>query len=471
MFEKLLSTRINFTRVFLTVLVLTLPTIGSVSLFGGMFGISIPANYGKWFTSIYNLYVQNQDLIMNARKLYTTYLSVTQAIDALEGFGEAREIFQDRWETNVRVLLEANIYWTLDEDILEGSFDVRSLLRQLFGVDFDDDQVTIKPELINLATVAIVGDPSKWSSFLIDHGPGFGSWFAPDDLLRAMANEYLGDQARYAYTNMGRKYQERVKQLVYERIVDNPMAYLLCDDQEYPCWSPFFSPEGTAWSWDQMLIHMYDYSSDLHQPFPLDDEVTSSGTLADYDAYLHRRVCSAVWKALGYEIKDKVESVHRSFARKRFQISAAIADAQYLARFLQDVLYPLDNWNPTTNTSLAKTFATSFLIDADGGSKEISKARAWLDGVIDKKIDIVLTRAEEVGQQMDSYLTVFQRVLDDIEKSEKRGHRSRGSRWFLNPQTHAWSLYHSNRPPASLINETPAFKDMANRVREAVGGL
>ncbi len=475
MLEKILALPINYFRIALCLLALLVPAWTAAPSVAGMFGVSIPANYGQWFTSIYQLYVKNQELVANARRLYTTYLSVTQTLDALEGMGSARDAFTDRWERNVRVLLQANIYWQLDEQIMDGSFDVRALLRQLFGIDFQDDRVSIRPELINLATIAIAADEDKWSQYLIGQGePVFPTWFAPDDLLRAMADQFLTEQARNAYTSLGRDFQREASRRVYEQILQNPMLYLACGDHD-PCWSPFADFSGgaaVARSWEEMLEMMYDRSHELHDPLPIDGELeTNELTLASYDQYLHRRVCSAVWLALGREIKDKVHKVAHSFSRKRYEISAAIADAQYLARFLQDVLQPLDSWEPGGGTSLAAVFATSFLLDADGESKALAKSKSWIDGMINKKLAVVLERAEEVGEQIDEYIVIFERILGDIEAAQSRG-RPPGHyrRWVLDPETRAWSLYYSTRPPYGLINNPPAAQGLSRKLHQALGG-
>jgi hypothetical protein len=292
----------------------------------------------------------------------------------------------------------------------------------------------------------------------------------PDNLFAEVVRETLSDQSHNGYNDVIGTIRREASDRIYQRITSNPMLYLNCAGFE-PCWTPFYDPAASgetplAWSWEEMLELMFDHSHELHDPMPLPGEVVYDGSRAvEYDQYLHRRLCSAVWRALGQEIKEKIMAVHHSFAKRRQEIQAAVADVRYLSRYIQNLIEPLDNWAVGDGISLAKIFATSFKINADGVAQRLAEAKSFIDGMINKKLAIVLERAEEVGEQVDGYLVLFDKIRSDIITAEKEGRPPRSYRHLIfDPRPAASSLMRSPKPLGYLLNCPRGFRIVSHKV-------
>jgi hypothetical protein len=476
----LLCTTLNFRNTFIAIFLAISPIIFMPKATAGMFGISIPANYGKWFTQIYQLYLDNQDLIANARKLYTAYLTVSNTIDALEGLNSSdRATFTTRWRRNMRVLLETQIYFAIDEEIFQGRASVNQLLQEIVGLDFDDDgNATVNPNLIQALGIHIAGDRGYWEdAFLNARVPDFPTWFITDQEYVATTNRYLDRQEHLAFSSFRKQLKRAVSERILEDVARDPLLFLLCNGKS-PCYSPFnfdALTAGVQWSWDQMLANMYDRSLPLHNPMPLEGEleVADGLTVSDYEQYLHRRVSSAVWRAMGEELKTKLTKTHLAFSRRCNEINAAVYDVQNLAKLLEDLVNPLDSFEPdASGSNVATLIATSLSISADGWAEEQAKMNSFFHGRISKKIETALSRAKEVKQKLLDTNQVFTSLLDQIAEVEgKQSHHSIVDGFINTNFTYATqSLVQNQTAPHSYVGSTPTMSWLSAQINDAILG-
>lgn len=426
--KPLLCIPVNFKKLCLVagVIIMGMQTMESK---GDMFGIEIPANYGQWFTTIKNLYLKNQHVITKAREMYVAYLAVSNTIDALEELNEQdKQTFKTRWRNNLRVLLETQIWFQVEQAMFEGDNGVNQLLQGVLGLQFNaDGQATIAPETMEAFSLTIAGDSDYWRDiFLNSSAIVWPRWFYTGQDYVQTVLPYLQSPAEKAFCNLARELQANVSARIYDEVQEHPLMFLSCAGYD-PCWSPFNWDSGSAgvvWTWEEMLDNMYRRSNALHAIGPLKGELVFSGQhVVDFDQYIHRRLCSAVWRAMGRELLDKIRELRLYFGKRRYEIRACIHDVEYLCRFLQDATSPVDSWN-TSSGSVTK-FALALTLGASGKSEEYAKFRSFIDGAIKNKLEIALDRAKECEVKLAETDALFMDLLNQIDAAQGRGRDNR----------------------------------------------
>ncbi|CAM2009610.1 hypothetical protein [Acanthopleuribacter pedis] len=471
-----LGATLNYRRLLLLLLLCCVPVATAPRAVAGMFGISIPANYGRWFTSIYQLYLNNQELIANARKLYTAYLAVSNSIDALEGLGaQDRETFTNRWRRNMRVMLESQIWFELDQHVFEGRDSVNELLQSVLGLTFDEaGRASIDPSRMEMLAIHIAGDRDYWENLFLDAPtPRFPAWFVTDQEFRETTSVYLDRQEEMAFSSFRDHMKEAVAQRILQDVADNPLLYLLCDGKT-TCYSPFnFEGENgqVVWRWDQMLENMFATNIPLHDPMPLPGELEAADgvTISDFEQYLHRRVCAAVWRAMGREFKEKLARAHLSLSKRANEINAAVNDINSLVVFLEDLVTPLEDWTPESSGHAAMLVATSLSISADGWAEEQAKQESFLHGVIRKRMDAAINRSMHVQRKLMDVNAVFTNLLDQIAKAEGKRSDHRVIDGYINQNFTATTetLRRNRTPPHSLIGGTQTMQWLAMQILQS----
>lgn len=471
--QVLLCAKVNCRSLLLLLMLMVAPVATAPRAAAGMFGISIPANYGQWFTSIYQLYLNNQELIANARKLYTAYLAVSNSIDALEGLGaQDRETFTNRWRRNMRVLLESQIWFELDQHVFDGRTSVNQLLQEVLGLTFDEEgRAAIDPSRMEMLAIHISGDRDYWENLFLDAPvPDFPTWLVTDQEFMETTSVYLDRQEDMAFSSFQDQMKQQTAQRILEEVADNPLLYLLCDGRT-TCYSPF-NIDGergeVVWTWDQMLENMYGRDIPLHHPMPLPDELAAADgvTISDYGPYLHRRVCAAVWRAMGREFKDKLAWAHLSLSKRANEINAAVNDINNLVMFLEDLVTPLEDWTPQSEGHAAMLIATSLSISADGWAEAQAKSESFLHGVIRKRMDAAVNRSRRVQQQLMDTNRIFTNLLDQIAKVEGKKSRHALVDGFVNRNFAATteSLRRNRKPPHVLAGDTPTLRSLSAQI-------
>jgi len=394
--------------------------------FGGIFGISVPANYGQWFTSIYQTYLGNQDLITNARRAYTAYLAVSNAVDALgELDGATREEFTTRWRRNMRVMLETQLWFEVDESLWGGGEvggAVGEVLTDLLGLSFDETgNVSINPSLIETLAIKVGTDADYWEQRFLDTSmPILPDWFFSRAVYLDVSGDFLSNQTGMAFESFQQALRDRMTTELLTMVSSNPLWFLSCEDKS-PCYSPFNFYQGSSgdevsWSWSEMLANMYDTSLPLHSVNPLPGELVYEGRfISEYGQYLHRRVCSMVWREMGRELKSKLTKLHSSFVTKCNEINATIYDIQDLVKFMEDVMVGAEEWDATASGGLGMLIATALSINADGAAEEHAKRESFFRGTIQKRMTLALERTKEVKEKLNQTNALFTNLIDQMD--------------------------------------------------------
>lgn len=425
MIMRLLSLPLNFQLLFRDgfLVVMVLVVLGRVN--GGIFGISIPANYGQWFGQIYQIYMDNQDLITNARRAYMAYQSVSDSVNGLKemGLGD-QEVFKDRWRRNMQALLASQIWFAVDEAVWDGpNGTANQLVTELLGLRFGEDgRVAIDPNLIQGLALQLTADRSYWEQvFLNTEIPTLPSWFMTRTEYYTVSWEYVNNQTALAYTSFKQALQDRIHTRIMEDLAQNPTWFLSCESSNEDCYSPFSFAATSGvpvptWSWDETVAMMFDRNHPVHNPNPLPGELVLDGNLiVAYDAYFHRRVCSVVWRQMGIELREKLTRVHSAFRAKCHELNAAIYDVEYLVKFLEDSMTPLMNWDPSSDNGMAMTLATALDIMAGGAVEEQATRTSFFQGGIRMRLNAALTRSREVKRRLQETDALFVNLLRQIE--------------------------------------------------------
>jgi len=444
----------------------------------GLFGISIPANYGTWFTNIHQLYLDHQELIANARKLYTAALGITSALDALEGIdGNDQAAFRNRWRKNLRVMLEAQIWFEVDERFMEGDQSVNQLVQDLLGLQLDGEgRAAIDPASIQTLALSLTADRQQWSQTLASAPiPNLPEWLVTEEDFANVMREFIDRPIELAYESPREWMARAATKRFFDKVSQNPLAYVECSGRS-PCWSPFGLGEATPpeRDWPEMLKLMYDQSQPLHSVLPLPSERgVFGGEAVDIDQYLHRRVCAALWLSLGASLEEKLTRLHAFFQRRCRDLMVATHDIQFLVRFLQNSVTPLSEWKVGESTTLALILATALSIDADGAAKTQGKMKSWVDGFVAKKAKIALDRAKEVKERLTALNAIFKELLEQIAKAREGHEEDPGIEAMVMTGHHAErilrSLTHNDVPIHAYVSSSVMMERLAGKVAVACG--
>lgn len=470
--EKIiLNAPIRYSRIFSSLLLIFL-CFAVPSARGGIFGISIPANYGKWFTQIYQIYLDNQDLIANARKLYTAYKRVSNSIDALEGLvGDDKEAFKERWQRNMRVLLETQIWFQVDQSVWgEDQNGINEVLTNLLGLQFDENgNVSMDPSLIGMIGLQAVGDESYWRDhFDTAQVPELPLWLITEEIYEKTLRGVLSNQSGRAWRDMSSLASFWLRTEVSHNISRDPLTYLDCSRRS-TCYSPFnFSGDGSGltYTWEEMLRNMYDRSIPLHNPHPLEGELDFQGAvIRNFDNYLHRRISSAVWLGMGEDLLKKVKRVHASFTKKCNEINGVIYDIQNLVRLIESLLTPLDGWDTTTD-SISMIIATSLSITGDGAADEMAKRESFFNGVIKKKLDVALERSASVKTKLSDSNAIFANLIKQIEGVKTTRNKQHAKVQTFGDKVKQLSF--SKKPMHNFSGGTAAYRNLSDHIAKAL---
>jgi len=473
--EKIILTcRLRFSSCCLLLGILAM-LAGSPAARAGWLGISIPANYGNWFTSIYKLYLQNQDLIANARKLYTAYLTVSNTIDALEGFNEAsKNQIKQRWRTNMQTLLATQILFQVDQSLLESNqMSTSELLTQILGLTIDEQgNVAISPELVEMAAISLTADGDYWADqFAQARRPALPGWFVTQEEFGQRYQPFLDDQVGHAFKDFNEDLAETISNRIMADVGANPLLYLTCDGRA-DCWSPFnFDASGSrVWSWDEMSAMMFDPHHEIHSPLPLDGELELSpngSRITNYDQYLHRRVCSLVWRSMGRELDHKLRSFHRSYRKRCREILTLVHDIDFLAAIIENSIGAVEDLSHQGGGgSAAMIIATALDISAGGKADDQAKMTSYISGYLNKKLTAAKERALKVKQRLLEQDQLFVNLHDQIKAQ-------RATRSNVDPlvsrrgPTLLAGMVRNQVPPYALANSA-TLEDLSAKIAERV---
>lgn len=450
--------RINLLAVLLCgVLVLGVPR-----LTGGMFGISIPANYGNWFANMGKLYLEHQHYLAKAREIMVVALTVSQTVKALENMdGATREEFVSRWRRNARTILQANILFQLDQEFFDGNEGVTVLLSDVLGIRRVGESYTLDPGNMKVLGLSILANEDWVSDFNTGRVPLLPTYLVTKSAFDLAANEALSDQKRFAFSPFGKKLTYTISNGIWERILANPMAFLNCAGFS-PCWSPF----GRQWTWPEMEENMFG-RGDLHSPLPLADELLYEGEqIRDMDPYIHRRLSAHLWRKMGLELKEKLDRLYVHLQKSHRDLVGAVHDVENLVKFVQQSMAPLDSWDSLGNANLASVIATGLSLSGGGTTAQMAKFRSFIDGMIAKKIDVVLQRTREVQTRVDFLLHIVKDLKDQIAGYRGGRRRQTYQRWFYQ-QTGNVATEMVSIQPAALMNRNHYL--LSTKIKGVVG--
>ncbi len=442
----------------------------------GLFGISVPANYGTWFTNIHQLYLSHQDLVANARALYTAYLAVSSALDALEGMNAAdQQAFRARWRRNLQVMLEAQVWFEIDAAATGGDRSVNQLVQQLLGLRLDGEgRAAVDPASIRTLALSLTADRQRWAQALAGAPPPrLPEWLATEADRRRITREFVERPVALAFESYRARLAEAATQRFFDAVRQNPLAYVECSGRA-PCWSPFNlgASAAPARDWPEMLALMYDRGHPLHAPLPLPEERAGDGAALDVAQYLHRRVCAALWRTLGMALRDKLARFHALFQRRCRDLQVAVRDIQFLVRFLQDSVTPLSEWPTGDASALALVAATAMSVNAGGLAKAQGRMRSWVDGYLAKKAAIALDRAREVKERVKALDALFADLLAQIDAVRKQSQPDEGLDGLVldgDMGRTLQSLTVNAAPPHAYLSSTAAMERLSARIAAACG--